>query len=202
MNKLLDQTHFSARDVLEIMGVQNPGMLDLLRMTAALCAHTPEADTYSEWINSEGRKVREPLERPHSLRAVLAAAGDMGAASLVREIRDVEGERLALGFAPRLDPAPLPAPAPSASPAPLPRAVSDTPAPSPAARAVPVSAQHREAVLDALRSLGVDPLAVSTPLGKKGDKARARAVLGGKMTDSQFRKAWEYLHREKEILDA
>jgi hypothetical protein len=27
-------------------------------------------------------------------------------------------------------------------------------------------------------------------------------VLGGKMTDSQFRKAWEYLHREKEILDA
>lgn len=124
MNKLLDQTHFSARDVLEIMGVQNPGMLELLRMTAALCAHTPEADTYSEWVNSEGRKVREPLERPHSLRAVLAAAEGMGAASLVRKIRDAEGERLALGFAPRLDPAPLPdtlaAPpdTPSASPAP------------------------------------------------------------------------------------
>lgn len=134
MNKLLDQTHFSARDVLEIMGAQNPGTLDLLRMTAALCAHTPEVDMHSEWVNSEGRKVRAPLERPHSLRAVLAAAFDMGAASLVRKIRDAEGERLALGLAPRLDSAPLPdtpaappaPPTPSASPAPLPDTLAAT----------------------------------------------------------------------------
>lgn len=123
MNKLLVQTHFSARDVLEIMGVQNPGTLDFLNVEAALCAHTPEADTYSEWVNSDGRKVRAPLERPHSLRAVLAAAFDMGEVPLVGKIRDAEGERLARGFAPRLDPAPLPD-TPSASPAPLP----DTPA--------------------------------------------------------------------------
>lgn len=135
MNKLLDQTHFSAGDVLEIMGVQNPGTLDFLKVEAALCAHTPEADTYSEWINSEGRKVRTHLERPHSLGAVLAAAFDMGAASLVQRIRDAEGERLAQGFAPRLapplpdTPAALPAPAvPPVVPGTSPAALQDAPA--------------------------------------------------------------------------
>jgi hypothetical protein len=92
VNKLLTQTHFSARDVLEVMGVQNPGMMDVLRVTAALCAHTPEADTYSERVNSEGYKVRTPLDRPYSLSAVRGAAFDMGVASLLGKIRDAEGE--------------------------------------------------------------------------------------------------------------
>lgn len=191
MNKLLDQTHFSAGDVLEIMGVQNPGTLDFLKVEAALCAHTPEADTYSEWINSEGRKVRTHLERPHSLGAVLAAAFDMGAASLVQKIRDAEGERLAQGFAPRLAP-PLPD-----TPA-VPPVVPDT---SPS-RAVPVRFQHMQTVLNALHGLGVDPLAVHAPPGKKGGKARARSALRGQMTTSQFEKAWECLRGEGKIKDA
>ena len=196
MNKLLDQTHFSAGDVLEIMGVQNPGTLDFLKVAAALCAHTPEADTYSEWINSEGRKVRTDLERPHSLGAVLAAAFDMGAASLVQKIRDAEGERLAQGFAPRLSP-PLPD-TPAAPPAPaVPPVVPGT---SPG-RAVPVRDQHMQTVLKALHGLGVDPLAVHTPPGKKGDKTRARALCG-QMTASQFEKAWGCLRGEGEIKDA
>lgn len=59
---------------------------------------------------------------------MLAAAFDMGAASLVQKIRDAEGERLAQGFAPRLAP-PLPD-TPAALPAPAvpPVALQDAPA--------------------------------------------------------------------------
>lgn len=91
---------------------------------------------------------------------------------------------------------PGPPPLPSASPAPLPD--------KPAARAVPVSAQHRKNVLAVLESLGVDPLAVATPRGKKGDKARARDDLlnRGVMDKTQFEKAWEYLRGEGKIRDA
>ena len=103
---------------------------------------------------------------------------------------------------PAVPPVPPVVPSASTSPPPVPAVPSASPAPlpdTPAARAVSAPAQHGEAVLDALRSLGVDPMAVAAPRGKKGDKARARAVLGGKMTDSQFRKAWEYLLGEKKI---
>ncbi len=48
-------------------------------------------------------------------------------------------------------------------------------------------------VLEVLRSLGVDPMAVSKPRGKGGDKARARDARPKRMTESQFGKTWEYL---------
>ena len=91
-------------------------------------------------------------------------------------------------------PVPIPLPVPSASPTPLP----DTPV-SVRARPVSVRAQQGEMVLEVLRSLGVNPMAVLTPRGKKGDKALARDARPEQMTKSQFDSAWEYLRAEGKI---
>lgn len=93
---------------------------------------------------------------------------------------------------------PIPLPVPSASPTPLPDTPAGPTAGLPYVKSV--LAQHGEMVLEALRSLGVDPMAVSMPRGTKGDKARARdALSGGRMSKSQFDKTWEYLRAEGKV---
>lgn len=86
---------------------------------------------------------------------------------------------------------PIPLPVPSASPTPPPDTPAGPPAGLPSVKSV--SVQHGEMVLEVLRSLGVDPMAVSKPRGKGGDKARARDARPKRMTESQFDKTWEYL---------
>lgn len=93
---------------------------------------------------------------------------------------------------------PIPLPVPSASPTPLPDTPAGPPAGLPSAKPVSVRAQHGEKVLEALRSLGVDPMAVSMPRGTRGDKARARDALSG-MSKSQFDSTWEYLRAEGKV---
>lgn len=169
-----------------------------------------------DWGDDDGEAAAyEEYVHVRTIRAAALSAGNLKVAADMAEVlallpADAPTAPPGLRFAPDFHPftlGPLPAGLVAPSPPPVPAVPSASPAPlpdKPAARAVPVSAQHRKNVLDALRSLGVDPLAVATPRGKKGDKARARDDLlnRGVMDETQFKKAWEYLRGEGEIRDA
>ena len=166
-----------------------------------------------EWGDGEDAACEEYVHA-RTIRAAALSAGNLGLAADMDEVLALlarlypdgvpatpPGWRVAPDFNPFTAPlpagaslVPIPLPVPSASPTPLP----DTPV-SVRARPVSVRAQQGEMVLEALRSLGVDPMAVSMPRGTEGDKARARGALLGRMSRSQFDKTWEYLRAEGKV---
>ena len=172
-----------------------------------------------EWGEGEDAACEEYVHA-RTIRAAALSAGNLGLAADMDEVLALlarlypdrvpatpPGLRVAPGFNP-FTAAPLPAgaslvpiplPVPSASPTPPPDTPAGPPAGLPPAKPVPVRVQQGGMVLEVLRSLGVDPMAVSMPRGTKGDKARARDARPKRMTESQFDKAWEYLLRERKI---
>ena len=172
-----------------------------------------------EWGDGEDAACEEYVHA-RTIRAAALSAGNLGLAADMDEVLALLARLYPDGVpatppcwrvAPDFNPftaAPLPAgaslvpiplPVPSASPTPPPDTPAGPPAGLPPAKPVSVRVQQGEMVLEVLRSLGVDPMAVSKPRGKGGDKARARDALPKQMTESQFEKTWEYLLAEGKV---
>ena len=169
-----------------------------------------------EWGDGEDAACEEYVHA-RTIRAAALSAGNLGLAADMDEVLALLARlypdgvpatppcwRVAPDFNPFTAPlpagaslVPIPLPVPSASPTPLPDTPAGPPAGLPYVKSV--LAQHGEKVLEALRSLGVDPMAVSMPRGTEGDKARARGALLGRMSRSQFDKTWEYLRAEGKV---
>ena len=167
-----------------------------------------------EWGDGEDAACEEYVHA-RTIRAAALSAGNLGLAADMDEVLALlarlypdgvpatpPGWRVAPDFNPFTAPLPagaslVPIPLPVPSPTPLPDTPAGPPAGLPYVKSV--LAQHGEKVLEALRSLGVDPMAVSMPRGTEGDKARARGALLGRMSRSQFDKTWEYLRAEGKV---